>query len=87
MRQPRRTEPDLGIFEAVAGRAVRDRVRFVRDERVANIVGNWARATSAARAANLGLTAHTDFKEIIRQYIDDCAAASDADQTLRGLSR
>ena len=77
----------LDALEAVAGRAVRDRVRFVHDARVAHIVGNWARATSAARAANLGLTAPTDFREIIRQYIDDCAAANDADQTLRGLSR
>ena len=77
----------LDALEAVAGPAVRERVRFVRDERVAGIVANWARGATADRAARLGLTAHADFKEIIRQYIDDCAAASDADQTLKGLSK
>ena len=77
----------LDALEAVAGPAVRERVRFVRDERVAGIVENWARGATAERAAKLGLTAHADFKEIIRQYIDDCAGAVDADQTLKGLSK
>ena len=37
------------------------------------------------RAARLGLHPHTGFAEIIRQYIDDCAAQPNADQTLKGL--
>lgn len=77
----------LDALQAVAGPAVRERVRFVRDERVAGIVASWARGASAARAAKLGLTAHAGFQEIIRQYIDDCIAAGTADETLKGLSR
>ena len=77
----------LDALAAVAGPAVRERVRFVRDERIAAIVANWPGGASAARAGRLGLAAHAGFAEIIRQYIDDCAAAPDADQTLKGLSR
>jgi hypothetical protein len=66
---------------------VRARVRFERDERIAGIVANWPSGASAARAGRLGLRPHADFAEIIRQYIDDCSAAPNADQTLKGLSR
>ena len=77
----------LDALAAVAGPAVRERVRFVRDERIAAIVANWPGGASADRAARLGLAPHGGFAEIIRQYIDDCAAAPNADQTLKGLSR
>ncbi len=77
----------LAALEHVAGRAVRERVRFERDERIAGIVANWPGAASAGRAARLGLQAHEDFTDIIRQYIADRAAAPDADITLKGLSR
>jgi D-erythronate 2-dehydrogenase len=75
----------LDALEKVAGAAVRARVRFERDERIAGIVANWPTGASAARAARLGLHPHTGFAEIIRQYIDDCAALPNADQTLKGL--
>jgi len=77
----------LDALARVAGPAVRERVRFVRDERIAGIVANWPGGASAARASKLGLAPHADFAEIIRQYIDDCAKASNADQTLKGMSR
>ena len=77
----------LEALAQVAGPAVRARVRFERDERIAGIVANWPSGASAARAGRLGLTPHADFAEIIRQYIDDCSAAPNADQTLKGLSR
>ncbi len=77
----------LEALAQVAGPAVRKRVRFERDERIAGIVANWPTAASSARAARLGLAPHTDFAEIIRQYIDDCAAAPNAGQTLKGMSR
>ncbi len=77
----------LDALAAVAGPAVRERVRFERDERIAAIVANWPGGASADRAARLGLAAHGGFAEIIRQYIDDCAAAPNAEQTLKGLSR
>ncbi|KQW37855.1 D-erythronate dehydrogenase [Rhizobacter sp. Root404] len=77
----------LAALEQVAGKAVRQLVRFERDERIAGIVANWPSGASAARAAKLGLLPHENFAEIIRQYIDDCSKAPNADQTLKGLAR
>ena len=77
----------LAALEQVAGKAVRALVRFERDERIAGIVANWPSGASAQRAARLGLAPHADFAEIVRQYIDDCAAAPNADQTLKALAR
>jgi nucleoside-diphosphate-sugar epimerase len=77
----------LDALEEVAGSAVRARVRFERDDRIAAIVANWPSGASAARAAKLGLLPHTNFADIIRQYIDDCAAGPNADQTLKGFKR
>jgi len=62
----------LAALEKVAGPAVRQRVRFEADERVASIVGNWAKASTAERANALGLHADENFEAIIEQYIDDC---------------
>jgi D-erythronate 2-dehydrogenase len=75
----------LEALAQVAGPAVRERVRFVRDSAIAGIVANWPSGASSKRAARLGLLPHTGFAEIIRQYIDDCAAAPNADVTLKGL--
>lgn len=75
----------LDALEEVAGPAVRARVRFERDERIAGIVANWPSGASAARAARLGLHPHDNFADIIRQYIDDCAALPNADQILKGM--
>ena len=75
----------LDALEQVAGTAVRARVRFERDERIAAIVANWPRGASARRAAGLGLAPHDDFADIIRQYIDDCRAGPTAAQSLAGL--
>ena len=75
----------LDALEAVAGRAVRERVRFVRDETIAGIVANWPRGATAARAARLGLKPDADFATIIRQYIADCAASPGGTEALKGL--
>ncbi len=75
----------LAALEQVAGRAVRERVRFERDERIAAIVGGWARGATAERAARLGLHPHERFTDIIEQYIADCRARPDAALTLKGL--
>jgi nucleoside-diphosphate-sugar epimerase len=77
----------LEALEAVAGRAVRERVRFARDERIAGIVTRWPAAMSARRAQALGLQADASFEDIVRQYIDDCRAGPNADQALAGLVR
>jgi nucleoside-diphosphate-sugar epimerase len=73
----------LDALEAVAGRAARARVQLQRDERIAGIVANWPRGATAVRAARLGLQPEADFADIIRQYIDDCAATPAA---LKGMA-
>jgi nucleoside-diphosphate-sugar epimerase len=73
----------LAALEEVAGPAVRARVRFERDERIAGIVANWPTGARADRAAALGLQPEANFADIIRQYIADCATTPEA---LKGLS-
>jgi nucleoside-diphosphate-sugar epimerase len=73
----------LDALEAVAGPAVRARVRFERDERIAGIVANWPTGARADRAAALGLQPEREFADIIRQYIADCAATPEA---LKGMN-
>jgi D-erythronate 2-dehydrogenase len=77
----------LEALAQVAGPAVRERVRFVRDSAIAGIVANWPSGATARRAVRLGLKPHEGFAEIIRQYIDDCRRAPNAEHTLKGLSR
>ena len=77
----------LDALAQVAGPAVRSLVRFARDERIAGIVANWPTGASAVRAGKLGLQPHSNFAEIIRQYIADCAAAPNAEQTLKALPK
>jgi nucleoside-diphosphate-sugar epimerase len=76
----------LEALEAVAGKAVRDRVKFVRDEQIASIVGNWSRGCTAVRAGKLGLRADPDFASIVRQYIADCRATPGGEAALKGLT-
>lgn len=73
----------LAALEAVAGPAVRARVRFERDERIAGIVANWPAGARADRAAALGLLPEANFADIIRQYIADNAGTPEA---LKGMS-
>jgi D-erythronate 2-dehydrogenase len=61
----------LDALTNVAGSAVRARVRFEPDARIAGIVANWPRAASAPRAAALGLLPEASFEDIVRQYIND----------------
>ena len=75
----------LDALEEVAGRAVRERVRFVPDPVIAGIVANWPSGATAERAARLGLRADSDFAHIIRQYIDDCASSPRGAEALRGM--
>jgi nucleoside-diphosphate-sugar epimerase len=76
----------LDALEAVAGKTVRERVRFVRDETIARIVANWPRGSTAARAAKLGLRPDPDFTTIIRQYIADCRETPNGAAALKGLA-
>jgi D-erythronate 2-dehydrogenase len=73
----------LDALEAVAGPAVRARVRFERDERIAGIVARWPAGATAARAARLGLLPEPSFEATIRQYIADHA---DHPAALQGMA-
>ena len=75
----------LAALQEVAGDAVRARVRFERDERIAAIVANWPSGVSALRAPRLGLQPDASFADIIHQYIADCRASGQAASALRGL--
>ena len=75
----------LQALEEVAGTQVRQRVRFQRDERIAGIVANWARGSTADRALALGLCPDSSFKTIIEQYIEDCRQPTYPADALRGL--
>ena len=75
----------LDALQAVAGHAVRNRVRFVHDPVIAGIVANWPSGATAERAARLGLKPDPDFATIIRQYIDDCKASPAGADALKGL--
>lgn len=75
----------LQALEDVAGPKVRQRVRFERDERIAAIVGGWARGATAERAAALGLRPDASFKDVIEQYIADMRAAGLQSSALKGL--
>jgi nucleoside-diphosphate-sugar epimerase len=76
----------LDSLERVAGPAVRARVTFERDERVAGIVANWPRAVKSDTATTLlGFPGDDSFDTIIRQYIDDMRASGQAGTALKGL--
>ena len=64
----------LDALEAVAGRAVRERVRFEANPGIAKMVAGWAYAVSSSRASRLGLSADPDFASIIRQFQTEQAA-------------
>jgi nucleoside-diphosphate-sugar epimerase len=77
----------LAALEQVAGPAVRERVRFERDERIAGIVANWPGGATSVRATRLGLNPETDFADIIRQYIADRRADGSAATSLKGFEQ
>jgi nucleoside-diphosphate-sugar epimerase len=77
----------LQALEEVAGTAVRQHVKFVRNEQIAGIVANWAKGGSAQRAAALGLKPDASFKDIIQQYIDDCQLPYYPSHALDGLKK
>ena len=75
----------LQALEDVAGPEVRQRVKFVRNEQIAAIVANWAKGGTADRALALGLKPDASYKDIIAQYIADCAQPHYPEGALKGL--
>jgi D-erythronate 2-dehydrogenase len=77
----------LAALEKTAGPAVRSRVSFEKDERIAAIVNNWAKGCTFERAQALGLRADESFQAIIAQYVDDCRNRADYPaEALNGLA-
>jgi nucleoside-diphosphate-sugar epimerase len=77
----------LKALEEVAGPEVRKHVKFVRNEQIAGIVANWAKCGSAQRAAGLGMHPDASFKEIVKQYIEDCKLPYYPVHALDGLKK
>jgi hypothetical protein len=75
----------LQALEAVGGPAVRQRVRFERNEQVAGIVANWAKGGTADRALALGLKPDAAYKDSMAHYIADCAQPHYPEGALKGL--
>jgi nucleoside-diphosphate-sugar epimerase len=76
----------LDALERVAGKEVRARVTFERNETIAGIVARWPKGSSAERANQLGLFAEKSFDDIIRQYIADAQAGPNAATALKGYT-
>jgi hypothetical protein len=74
----------LDALEAVAGPAVRARVKFQRDERIAGIVANWPQGRQRQARGRAGPEPEANFEDIIRRCIADCASTAAA---LKGLAR
>jgi nucleoside-diphosphate-sugar epimerase len=64
----------LDALEQVAGRAVRERVRFEPDAAIARIVGGWPARFQPGRSRALGLIPDPDFRSIVLQYLEDQAS-------------
>jgi D-erythronate 2-dehydrogenase len=58
----------LDALEAVAGRAVRERVRFETNPTIVKMMGGWPATFESARARRLGLSPDPDFISIVRQF-------------------
>jgi len=59
----------LDALEAVAGKAARERVRFVESPEVTRIVGGWPAAFQSERAARLGLRPDRNMRSIIDRFV------------------
>ncbi|WON77385.1 D-erythronate dehydrogenase [Serratia sp. UGAL515B_01] len=61
----------LQALEAVAGKQVRERVRFVPDETINRIVASWPGNFDISRALALGFSVDENFQQIIRAFMHD----------------
>ena len=72
----------LEALEAVAGKAARDRVGFVFDREVFDIVIGWPATFEAKRARRLGFAELESLEDLVRAFIEDDLAATRADRGL-----
>lgn len=79
MNLPALTTTPRHMAEALrraAGPEAVDRIRWLDDAGVIDIVGSWPSVFHTARADSLGLTAEDSFDDIVRQYIESRAASA-----------
>jgi nucleoside-diphosphate-sugar epimerase len=72
----------LEALEAVAGRAARDKVGFIFDREVFDIVVGWPAAFEAERARRLGFPEQEPLEDLVRAFVEDDLAATRADRGL-----
>lgn len=72
----------LEALEAVAGRAAREKVGFVFDREVFDIVAGWPAAFEAKRARRLGFPEQEPLEDLVRAFIEDDLAATRAERGL-----
>jgi len=72
----------LSALESVAGREARDRVGFVFDREVFDIVAGWPAAFEAKRARRLGFAEQESLEDLVRAFIEDDLAATRAERGL-----
>lgn len=70
----------MEALEAVAGHAAREKVGFVFDKEVFDIVVGWPAAFAADRARRLGFPEQEPLEEVVRAFIEDDLAATKADR-------
>lgn len=72
----------LQALEAVAGAAARDKVGFVFDREVFDIVAGWPAAFGAERARRLGFVEQESLEDLVRAFIEDDLEATRAERGL-----
>lgn len=72
----------LQALEAVAGQAAREKVGFVFDKEVFDIVVGWPAAFAADRARRLGFPEQEPLEDLVQAFIEDDLAATKADRGL-----
>ena len=70
----------LSALEAVAGHAAREKVGFVFDKEVHDIVVGWPAAFAATRARRLGFVEQESLEELVQAFIEDDLAATKAER-------
>ncbi len=70
----------LEALEAVAGTEAREKVGFVFDKEVHDIVAGWPATFAATRARRLGFVEQESLEDLVQAFIEDDLAATRADR-------
>ena len=80
MRAPRPTTDGIPHPCQIAGHAAREKVGFVFDKEVHDIVVGWPAAFAATRARRLGFVEQESLEELVQAFIEDDLAATKAER-------